>query len=144
MHSNFDFHLPVNADIQLRIIEMRHLEAYFTLIEQNKEHIQTWMPWLSDEYEPEDAQIFIKHMLTQFANGNGILTGIWFQGQLVGSISLHNINWQTRKGDIGYWLAADMQGRGIVTRSCAAMITFAFESYHLEKIEISLRGTKPQ
>jgi ribosomal-protein-serine acetyltransferase len=38
--------------------------------------------------------------------------------------------------EIGYWLAAPFQGRGIMTRACRAMVAYAFDTLRLQKVVI--------
>ena len=39
-------------------------------------------------------------------------------------------------GEIGYWLSEDLQGKGIVTQSCKALIKLGFEVFNFNRIQI--------
>ena len=41
-----------------------------------------------------------------------------------------------RKVEIGYWIAAKFQGKGIVTDACRALMEHAFEEWKLNRVEI--------
>jgi ribosomal-protein-serine acetyltransferase len=49
---------------------------------------------------------------------------------------LNTIDWAPRRGEMGYWLAADAQGQGLVTSACRALIQHAFIDYDLNRLEI--------
>ena len=46
------------------------------------------------------------------------------------------MSWEQRLAEIGYWLDQELQGRGIITRACRTLVTYAFEEYGLNKVEI--------
>ncbi len=129
-------HLPVDEETQLRLHEERFAGEYFALIDRNRAYLQKWMPWAAFENSLEDIKAYMKHTLLQFANNEGLQTGIWYQNRLVGSIGYPSLDWADHKTEIGYWIDASMQGKGLVTKACKTLVTYAFEQYHLNKVEI--------
>lgn len=128
--------IRIDDDTELRILEERHAQELFNLIDQNRSYLREWLPWLDYEQSVEDTKVFIRSSLQQFVNNEGFQAGIWYKGQLVGGIGYHPINWIQRKVEIGYWLSEDAQGKGIMTRACKTMITYAFEVFDLHRVEI--------
>jgi ribosomal-protein-serine acetyltransferase len=51
-------------------------------------------------------------------------------------IGFHAVSWRDRSAEIGYWLSADAQGRGILTRAAARLIDHAIAEWKLNRIEI--------
>ncbi len=43
-----------------------------------------------------------------------------------------------QKAEIGYWLASDYQGKGIVTTSCKTLIKYAFSDLNVNYIQFSV------
>ncbi len=82
----------------------------------------------------EDTLV-IETTLHGFAAGREVNAGIWYQDELVGTIGLH-INRSNQSASIGYWIGRAYEGRGIMTRSCRALITYAFGELALHRIEI--------
>lgn len=128
--------LPIDEETQLRLHEERYAEEYFALIERNRARLQEWMPWAAYESALEDLKAYMKQTLLHFANNEGLDMGIWYQNRLVGSIGYPRMDWADRKTEIGYWIDASMQGKGLVTKVCRALVTYAFDHYHLNKVEI--------
>ncbi|WP_245586420.1 GNAT family N-acetyltransferase [Olivibacter sitiensis] len=56
----------------------------------------------------------------------------------VGRIGLHHLNSKNKSASIGYWLAKDAEGKGIVTKSCKLIIAFGFQQLDLERIEVKV------
>jgi ribosomal-protein-serine acetyltransferase len=128
--------MRVDDDTELRLHEERFAKAYYQLIERNRQHLREWMPWLDMEQTVEDLYLFMRNSLQQFVNNQGIQLGIWHQGNIVGSIGLHALDWNDRKVEMGYWLSADQQGKGLVTKAAQTLVNFAFDEYKLNKVEI--------
>lgn len=137
MQSTPVFCMQVDTEIQLRLIEARHAEIYFALVERNRAHLRQWTDVKPYEGSIETVRDYIKHQLLKFANGQGYHLGIWYQGELVGNLDYGNLDWRSRKVELGYWIDASLQGKGIVTRACQTMIRYAFEEQGLNKVEIS-------
>jgi len=128
--------IQVNADIQLRLLEERHVEEYFALIERNRAYLREWD--VSEAYEGsvETLRVSVKQHLLQFVEGSGYDLGMWYQGTLAGLLA-YRVNRRHRKVELGYWIDAPLQGKGIVTEACRAMVQHAFEEGQVQKVEIS-------
>jgi ribosomal-protein-serine acetyltransferase len=130
------FSLKLDDELELRLLEERHAEAVFAVVDQNRQYLREWLPWLDVSVSADDTRSFIKKSLGEFANGEGLVAGIWDNGQVIGAISYNFIDRQNRVAHIGYWLAAGHQGRGVMTRACRAMVDYAFSELGLNRIEI--------
>jgi ribosomal-protein-serine acetyltransferase len=130
------FRLTVDEEIELRLLEKKHAEELFILVEKNRSYLREWLPWLDITTSPADTTQFIQSSLDQFAANNGFQTAIFYRGRLVGMIGFHKIDWPNRATSIGYWLDADAQGRGIISRSCRFLIDYVFREFGLNRVEI--------
>lgn len=130
------FSLPVGGGIELRLMEKRHAERFFALINQNREHLRKWLPWVDATWSPEDVQGFVHRALEQFAEDRGLHAGIWLRGELAGAIGCHPIDWSNRATSIGYWLGAPFQGKGVITQCCRAIVSYLLDEMSLHRVEI--------
>src|SRR5918911_2893715 len=102
--------IRIDDDTELRILEERHAQELFNLIDQNRSYLREWLPWLDYEQSIEETKAFIRSSLQQFVNNEGFQAGIWYKGKLVGGIGYQPINWTQHKVEIGYWLSENAQG----------------------------------
>ncbi len=130
------FTYRVDDEIMLRLLEERHTEEVTALVIRDLKYLQEWIHWAKDDYSVEDTREFTRKNLQQFAENRGFTAQILFRGQPAGSIGYNYFNWQNRKTEIGYWLASSFQGHGIMTRTCWALINYAFDELKLNRIEI--------
>lgn len=130
------FPIRLNDDVTLELLEMRHADELFRVTDVNRSHLREWLPWLDKNKSPEDTTAFIRLTRKQLVDNNGFQTAIRFREALVGVIGHHEINWTNRSCSLGYWLAKDAQGRGIMTEACLAYTSHAFAALKLNRVEI--------
>lgn len=132
------FFFKVTEDISLRLLEERHAEALFTLIEHNRAFLEKWQPYLGDIKTVEAARGLIKSGLQIMLKNESFFAGIWFNAELAGFLALEDLNLRARNAKIGYWLGERFQGKGLVTNSCQALIDYAFNELQLNRLEIDV------
>ncbi len=130
------FRIPLENGTTLRLLEKHHAPALFAAIERDRAALREWLPWLDRTTEVAHTEAFIELTRKQWGENQGFQAAIWQDEQLVGMIGFHAIHWANRKTSIGYWLATEFQGRGIMTRACREMLRLAFEEWRLTRVEI--------
>jgi ribosomal-protein-serine acetyltransferase len=127
--------LPGGA--HLRLIEESDADELFALTDRNRAHLEPWMPWIALTRAPDDTLQFIRGTRRQLADDNGMqLAIVGTDGAIAGVVGLHRIDWPNRATGIGYWLAADRQGQGLMTEAVRALVAYAF-GRGLHRIEIA-------
>ena len=129
-------HCPIDDDTELRLVEERHTEELFALVDRNRAYLREWLPWLDATTTVEDEKTFVRSSLEGFAKGTTIEFAIWHLGRISGGIGLHFIDEVNRSGEIGYWVSEDHQGKGLVTRACVAVLDHAFDNLDLNRVVI--------
>ena len=61
---------------------------------------------------------------------------IIYKNQLVGLVGFNTIRKVHQKAEVGYWLAENMQGKGIVTKSVHRLIHYGFHKMNLNRVLI--------
>ena len=65
-----------------------------------------------------------------------IPTGVWYRGKLCGTLGIIDVDTDVGSGEIGYWLSSDVEGNGIMTRACRALISYVFSELQFNRIVI--------
>jgi ribosomal-protein-serine acetyltransferase len=128
--------LKVDRDIFLKILELDDAADLFNLVENNRSYLRKWVPWVDTNVTTEASKAFIQSTQEQHEQNFGFQSGMWFHNRLVGVIGFQKIDWMNRNVEIGYWIDAGHQGLGIVTKSCQTMVDYAFNEYHLHRVQI--------
>lgn len=130
------FFIPIDEELTLKILSPKHAEGIFALVDRNRAFLRQSLPWVDHNLTVEDSQKFIKERLKLFKKDQGFSLCIFYHGIMVGTIGLHYIDKSDLKTEIGYWLSEDQQGKGIMHRSCLALIDYCFNTLKLHRIEI--------
>ena len=127
--------LPGGA--RLRLFEESDADELFALSDRNRRHLEPWLPWVPHTHGPADSLEFIRITRRQVADNDGYQLAIVEPGgEIAGVAGFHRIDWANRATSIGYWLAADRQGQGLMTAAVRALIDHAFGVWGLHRIEI--------
>jgi ribosomal-protein-serine acetyltransferase len=118
--------LRVDDGVILRQISRNDTEELTALIDRNRSYLREWLPWLDSSTGIQDTARFISRSMEQADDENGLTFGIVCEGALAGVIGQHYVDSLNRRTELGYWLGAAHQGRGIVTRSTARLTDYAF------------------
>lgn len=131
------FSYAIDHEVELRLLQLSQAGILCELIDQNREYLGRWMPWVENSRSIADTETFIRQSLTLWVENGGFNCGIWYRQELAGCIGLHEVNWYDRETSIGYWLAAAYQGKGIMTRACQGVIQSAFQDLKLNRLSIT-------
>jgi ribosomal-protein-serine acetyltransferase len=137
------FAYRIDDDLELRMLEERHAQELFEVIDRDREDLRTWLPWVDGSRSADDITAFIRSAGQELAAGRGLTCGIWHHGRLVGTIGLR-VDPAHHSGEIGYWLAREARGQGIMTRATRALVDHGFGDLELHRIVVRCAtGTAP-
>jgi ribosomal-protein-serine acetyltransferase len=128
--------IQVDDTISLEFLEEIHAESLLNLVNANRTYLREWLPWVDNMHTVANFTYYISDTKKRAAEKTDFGFAIIIGKNIVGRIGLHHINHQNKIGEIGYWLADGLQGRGIMTQCCTAIINHAFTQFGLNRIEI--------
>ncbi len=128
--------IQVDENISLEFLEEIHAESLCNVVNANREYLREWLPWVDNMKSVPNFRQYITESKKRAADKTDFGFAIIIDKNIVGRIGMHHINHQNKIGEIGYWLANGMQGRGIITKCCNALIKFGFNELGLNRIEI--------
>ena len=135
-HHHPEFVLPVDTNLDLRLVETRHAQTIFDTTQRNRDHLRQWLPWVDKTERVDDTEAFIKTSLQQYADNNGFQAGIWHNNKFVGMVGFHYWDFTSKRTEIGYWLSKDATGQGIMTRAVRTLVDLAFNTLGLNRVAI--------
>jgi len=118
----------------LRPLGVDDADELHALVEANRAHLEPWMPWAGQERA--GTVEFLDAAVVQAATGDGASYAVLDHQRIVGTAGFHRVDWRNASTSIGYWLARDAQGRGLITRAVTTLIEHAFGAWDLHRVEI--------
>jgi len=128
----------VTQRLVARCYEPSDAPAVKEAVDASLDHLRPWMPWAHEEPQTVEQKVeLLRTFRGQFDLGQNFVYGLFSadESQLVGGSGFH-----LRVGDdafeIGYWIRASEDGKGLATESTAALTRVGFEVCEVDRIEI--------
>jgi ribosomal-protein-serine acetyltransferase len=119
----------------LRPVRAADAAELYALVEANRSYLAQWLPWAAGQTLAA-TEAFLAESEAQQARNDGFQAALVPAGEIVGIAGYHSVDWTNRNTSIGYWLAEDAQGRGLMTAAVRALIDHAFGPWELHRVEI--------
>lgn len=131
-------HRIVTERVVARAYDIADAEALNTVMSTNHVRLREWMPWAWDEPQSiESRRNLLKMFRTKFDAGEDFTMGMFDRStaELLGGTGLHP---RIVSGglEIGYWLAADAEGQGLMREVAGALTQVAFGLGLADRVQI--------
>jgi ribosomal-protein-serine acetyltransferase len=128
--------LVVDDRLVLRQLGPDDARELFRLVDADRERLRRMLPWVDGTRGVDDTIAFLRTSVEEAEDGEGWQLGIFVDGRLGGVVGHHSLSWLHGRVNLGYWLAARNEGKGIMTRACATVIDHAFAQLGMHRVEI--------
>ncbi len=126
----------VDKEILLRIVEQEDAELIFKTIDNERNYLKEWLPFVEETHDISYTKTFIDHAIA--AESHDLTFTISYQNQFVGIIGLKDTDMGNQKTEIGYWISEKFQHKGIITLSCKSLINYAFDEINIHRIQLKV------
>lgn len=110
----------------LRPLELADAPAVFAAADCSREALRRWMVWYRDTYDLADAESWVGQAVARHAAGTDFHFAVRDpDSALAGVLSLEDVNDETGRAMLGYWLATPATGHGLGTRAVADVLLWA-------------------
>ncbi|RMF30319.1 MAG: N-acetyltransferase [Bacteroidetes bacterium] len=130
--------LQVEPGLALYLTHPRFAEALFQVVDAQREHLRRWLPWVDATRSPEDSRRFLYEAARFNKGGRRLTTLIVQNGYIIGSLGIVQYDGGNRWAELGYWIAAEKQGRGLMTRCCQTFIAYLFGQQDLNRLQMRI------
>jgi ribosomal-protein-serine acetyltransferase len=128
--------IQLSDELELRALTEADVDEVHALVEGNREHLAAWMPWAAGQ-QREGTENYLRTAEQKRERGEALDFAIVLDGRIAGCAGFAIIDPYARMGSIGYWLAREHEGRGLVTRAVSALIEHGFDELGLHRLQIS-------
>ncbi|WP_430788278.1 GNAT family N-acetyltransferase [Virgibacillus flavescens] len=121
-------------------------KAVHEAIKASINELKPWMGFAQNEQTEEETEINTRESRISFLKRDKLRMLIFLKetNQFVGSSGLHNIDWDVRKFEIGYWCDTRLSGKGYMTEAVAGLTAFTFNELKANRVQLQCdtRNTK--
>ena len=122
--------------LELRILVPGNADEVFEVIDRNREYLREWLPWVDGTKTRYRTREVINRFKKELQDRSDFVFGVFLDGNYIGNMGLHDVSRNNNSAMIGYWLAENQQGKGIMTDCVRALIDFGFNELNLNRIYI--------
>lgn len=133
--------IAIDDHVRLELTASKHVQSLYAAINNNRAHLSTFLPWVETMQSVEAFDRYIKNAANLHQQLKEFSFVVFLDEIPVGKIGLHYIDHQNKNAAIGYWLIKNAEGKGVISKSCAALIDYGFQELKLHRIEIKVATT---
>jgi len=130
------FEYKINEKLSLVIPEQEDSKDIFTVVNKDREHLKKWLSWVDKTTSIKDIEINNLERIEKFHKKEAASFYAVYENRFIASVGFISLDNANRKGEIGYWILSDFQGKGLMTECVKACIKYGFEQLNLNRIII--------
>ena len=128
--------IKVQGNISLETLTTGDSDEVFSVIDKNREYLRKWLPWVDITDTSATLQNVITSWEKELELGTDLVFGIFKDDKYIGNIGLHDMKRPNNSAAIGYWLAENEQGNGIMTDCVRTLVDYGFNILSLNRVYI--------
>jgi ribosomal-protein-serine acetyltransferase len=121
--------------VVMRPYRMEDTTRVFATIEAERTRLSRFMPWAPHSTAADSTEDFIRSARRQEADGTGFHLGLFHGQEALGAIGA-TVDLLNREAEVGYWIAAEWEGRGLITSGVIHLLGFLFDDYEIHRVVI--------
>lgn len=133
--------IKIDDALELRQVQAHEHQEMYNLVDQNRIQLREWLPWVDYMSAAGQYVPIIKEWIEMNDAHEALTLGVYNNGELAGMCGFNRIVGLSRRAEIGYWLAEQYTGTGIMTKAVKGLIDYGFRELGLHRIEI-IAGTE--
>ena len=130
------FLFEIESGLALRPLELGDADALFEMIDQSREHLRVFLPFVDLTESAADTKAFVKQTIQDNADRKSFVVVILVDGAAAGLVGFNQINWLNKHGELGYWLGAPFVRRGVMSKAVRAVTDYGFYELGLNRVEL--------
>lgn len=123
----------------IRFLRPDDLQVYYGLIDRNRPRLEDFFAGtVALTKTLEDTRAHVQDVLQKLQDKNHFPFVVIDDSTdtLIASIQVKGLDWSIPKGELGYYIDAGYEGKGIVTKAMGYIIRWCFEELKLAKVFI--------
>lgn len=127
--------------VSLEPLDTGHTAALWHCISEHKLHLQQWIDWVGHCRSESDVAAYIQQTQDEAYRQEGLTMVVRFGASFAGIVSLQHWNRDLNIAELGFWIAASEQGKGLMQQAIRQLLSFGFKELRLQKIEAACAAT---
>ena len=124
--------------VVLRPVDPDEAETVYAAIVESREQLRPWMHWADFHQSVDDTREQRVQFAARWLLREELAMGVFEResNRYLGGIGLHDIDWDLRRFETGYWLRTSATGRGYATEAVILVRDFAFSELRARRLQL--------
>lgn len=112
-------------------------------IKESITELSKWLPFAQEIPAIEETESNLRNAHIKFLARESFRFLIFHKetGEYIGTSSIHNINWEIKSGDIGYWINKKYSGNGYMIEAIKRLTELGMNQLAFNRLEIRCEST---
>jgi len=112
-------------------------------IKESSNELSKWLPFAQNTPTVEETESNMRDAHIKFLARESLRFLIFHKEteEFIGISSIHNIDWEVKKGEMGYWVNQKFSGNGYMTEAIKVLTDLAMNKMGFTRLEISCEST---
>jgi len=128
--------INIDDNLLLRSYEVGDAQELFDVVNDSRKHLHPWLEWVVKTTKPEHSLQFIQQSQHKTYEQEALDLAIVYDNKIIGGLGMHHWEQDTKRAQIGYWISAAHEGKGVMKKCLSGFVGFLFDKIALNKIEI--------
>jgi ribosomal-protein-serine acetyltransferase len=124
--------------VLLRPYQGGDAEQVFAAVDESRDHLRPWVTWVDSNRTVDEVRDYCIRSQASWLLRTELVLGIYdaVSGRYLGGTGLHNLDWELRAFEIGYWLRVSATGQGYATESTQLLADFALSGLQARRVTL--------
>jgi len=126
------------SHVLLRPYRAGDAEQVFAAVDESRDHLRPWVSWVDNNRTVDEVRDYCIRSQASWLLRTELVLGIFdaVSGRYLGGTGLHNLDWELRAFEIGYWLRVSAIGHGYATESTRLLADFALSRLQARRVTL--------
>ena len=130
------FEIKINERLSLKMPKIEDSQEIYEVVDKDREHLKKWLAWVDKTTSAKGIEANIIERIEKFDKKESASFYARYEDKWIASVGFISIDDVNRRGEIGYWLSSEFEGRGLMTDCVKASIKYGFEELGLHRVLI--------
>ncbi len=133
-----EFRLPTALpNVSLALQMPHHADTLYAKLDAERERLGQWLMFMGRTHAPDDTRGHIRRGWEEAGKAERIQTLVLRGDEIVGGLGAGGFGGVLRRGELGYWLANDAEGQGVMTAALRALDAYLWRAFpRLARLQI--------
>lgn len=130
------------ARLRLEPLAPQHVDSLWDSVMESVDELKQWLPWAVSPTMKETLA-FAETCKADWVENRSWTFAMCRGGEAIGTVGLADLEPQTRRAELGYWVRTADAGQGLMSEAAAATVDFGFSEIGLHRIELEAGVNNP-